>query len=72
MIETKLNQTWWENVYPSIEIGKITLNQNAANEFAEIEQLAFKPSNLIPGINPAPDKLIQARTIAYIDTQNYR
>ncbi|XP_053202579.1 peroxisomal catalase 1-like [Panonychus citri] len=65
-------KTWWENVYPSIEIGKITLNQNAANEFAEIEQLAFKPSNLIPGINPAPDKLIQARTIAYIDTQNYR
>ncbi|XP_015791012.1 catalase [Tetranychus urticae] len=65
-------KTWWEHLYPSTEIGKITLNRNPENEFAEIEQLAFKPSSLIPGIYPAPDKLIQGRILAYIDTQNYR
>ncbi|XP_045507720.1 catalase-like [Colias croceus] len=58
--------------YPLTEVGKLVLNKNPLNQFAEVEQLAFCPCNLVPGIDGAPDKLFQARTFVYRDTHMYR
>src|ERR1039457_5130966 len=58
--------------YPPITIGKITLNRNAQNYFAEIEQAAFEPANFVPGIGPSPDKMLQGRLFSYPDTHRYR
>ena len=52
--------------------GKLTLNRNPENYFAEVEQLAFSPSHLVPGIEPGPDPLLQARLFAYPDAQRHR
>lgn len=67
-----LTKRWPVEHYPLIEIGKIVLNRNPMNFFAEVEQLAFAPSNLIPGVEPSPDKMLQARLFAYADTQRHR
>jgi len=53
-------------------VGRLTLNRNAANFFDEIEQAAFSPSHLVPGIEPSEDPLLQARFFAYPDAQRYR
>ncbi len=53
-------------------MGEIELNRNPDNYFAEIEQLAFAPSNVIPGVSFSPDKMLQARTFAYADAHLYR
>ncbi|XP_034824737.2 catalase-like [Maniola hyperantus] len=58
--------------FPLHECGKLVLNRNAKNFFAEIEQLAFCPGNLVPGLVGSPDKLFQSRRLAYRDTQLYR
>ncbi|XP_034824736.2 catalase-A-like [Maniola hyperantus] len=58
--------------YPLHECGKLVLNRNAKNFFAEIEQMAFCPGNLVPGILGGPDKLFQARRLAYREAQLYR
>ncbi|XP_022816549.1 catalase-like [Spodoptera litura] len=58
--------------YPLRPLGRLVLNQNQVNYFAEIEQLAFCPDNLVPGILGAPDKLFEARRFGYRDAQNYR
>ncbi|CAG4993058.1 unnamed protein product [Colias eurytheme] len=58
--------------YPLTEVGKLVLNKNPVNQFADVEQMAFCPCNLVPGIDGAPDKLFEARTFAYRDTQLYR
>ncbi|XP_065226005.1 catalase-like [Planococcus citri] len=58
--------------FPLIEVGKLVLNENPINYFAQIEQLAYAPSNMIPGVEASPDKLLQARLFAYADTQRYR
>ncbi|XP_052738574.1 catalase-like [Bicyclus anynana] len=58
--------------YPLHQVGRLILNRNAKNNFAEIEQLAFSPGNIVPGILGSPDKLYEARVFAYRDTQNYR
>nr|XP_034834255.1 catalase-like [Maniola hyperantus] len=58
--------------FPLHPFGKITLNRNAKNYFAEIEQLAFSPSNLVPGVQGAPDKVFEARRLAYRDAQLFR
>ncbi|XP_045764344.1 catalase-like [Maniola jurtina] len=58
--------------YPLHKCGKIVLNRNAKNFFAEIEQMAFCPGNLVPGILGSPDKLFQARRLVYRETQLYR
>ncbi|CAI7614023.1 unnamed protein product [Penicillium glandicola] len=57
---------------PSRPFGKLTLNRNASNHFAEIEQLAFSPAHLVPGISPSEDPMLQARMFAYSDAQRYR
>ncbi|CAH3986897.1 unnamed protein product [Pieris brassicae] len=58
--------------YPLTPVGKMVLNKNAVNYFAEIEQLAFSPGNLVPGILGGPDKLFEGRRLAYREAQHYR
>ncbi|EDY42755.1 catalase [Streptomyces sp. SPB074] len=58
--------------YPLIEVGRMTLHTNPADFFTHIEQAAFDPSDLVPGIGPSPDKMLQARLFSYADTHRYR
>jgi catalase len=58
--------------YPLIDVGKMTLNQNPENFFADIEEAAFSPANMVAGIEPSPDKLLQGRLFSYADAQRYR
>ena len=53
------NQVWPHGQFPLIEVGRLTLNQNPVNYFAEVEQIAFAPSHMVPGIEPSPDKMLQ-------------
>lgn len=67
-----LTKTWPHSEFPLIPVGKFTLNRNATNYFAEIEQLAFSPSSMVPGIEPSPDKMLQGRLFSYTDTHLHR
>jgi len=58
--------------YPLQEIGRIVLNRNPANYYAEVEQVAFSPSHMVPGIEPSPDKMLQGRLFSYPDTHRHR
>ena len=59
-----LTKTWSQKDYPLIPVGHFTLNENPQNFFAQIEQAAFAPSNLVPGIGLSPDKMLLARAFA--------
>ncbi|MCG7408698.1 catalase [Paenibacillus sp. ACRRX] len=65
-------KVWPEEQFPLIKVGRMTLNENPANFFAEVEQSAFSPSALVPGIEPSEDKLLQGRLFSYPDTQRHR
>jgi catalase len=67
-----LTKVWPHADYPLIEVGILELNRNAENYFAEIEQAAFEPSNIVPGISFSPDKMLQARIMSYADAHRYR
>ena len=67
-----LTKVWPHGDYPLIKVGTMTLNRNPANFFAEIEQAAFEPSAIVPGIGFSPDKMLLGRTFAYSDTHRYR
>ncbi|XP_065156543.1 LOW QUALITY PROTEIN: catalase-like [Atheta coriaria] len=67
-----VSKTWPHADFPLIPVGKITLNKNPSNYFAEIEQLAFNPSHFIPGIDASPDRMLQGRLFSYGDTHRYR
>lgn len=67
-----LTKIWPVDEFPYIEVGRMTLNQNPKNYFAEVEQLAFNPGNRINGIEFSPDKVLQSRVFAYVDTQRHR
>ncbi|MDP9847339.1 catalase [Streptosporangium lutulentum] len=67
-----LTKVWPHADYPEITIGRFTLNRNPVNYFAEVEQAAFEPANLVPGIGPSPDKMLQGRLFSYPDTHRYR
>ena len=67
-----LTKTWSQKTHPLIEVGVLTLDRNPENYFAEVEQSAFSPSNVPPGIGFSPDKMLQARLFSYPDTQRYR
>ena len=67
-----LTKVWPHVDYPLIEVGIMELNQNPMNYFAEIEQAAFSPSNIVPGIGFSPDKVLQARIFSYADAHRYR
>ncbi|MCB9967745.1 MAG: catalase [Geminicoccaceae bacterium] len=67
-----LTKVWPHGDYPPIDVGVLELNRNPDNYFAEIEQAAFAPSNIIPGIGFSPDKMLQARIFSYADAHRYR
>lgn len=67
-----LTKIWPHSDFPLIPVGKLVLNQNPKNYFAEVEQLAFSPANLVPGIEPSPDKMLQGRLFSYSDTHRHR
>ncbi|MBS1181230.1 MAG: katA [Proteobacteria bacterium] len=67
-----LTKVWPHADYPLIEVGVFELNRNADNYFAEIEQAAFSPSNIVPGVGFSPDKMLQARIFSYADAHRYR
>ena len=67
-----LTKVWPHADYPLIDVGVMELNRNAENYFAEIEQVAFSPSNIVPGIGFSPDKMLQARIFSYADAHRYR
>ncbi len=67
-----LTKTWSHKDYPLIEVGVVELNRNPENYFAEMEQAAFSPSNVVPGISFSPDKMLQARVMSYPDAHRHR
>ncbi len=67
-----LTKVWPHADYPPIDVGVLELNENPENYFAEIEQAAFSPSNVVPGIGFSPDKVLQARIFSYADAHRYR
>ena len=67
-----LTKVWPKAEYPLIEVGVMELNRYPDNYFAEVEQAAFSPANIVPGIGFSPDKMLQARLFSYGDTQRYR
>jgi catalase len=67
-----LTKVWPHRDYPLIEVGEMVLDRNADNYFAEIEQLALSPSNIVPGIGFSPDKMLQARLFSYADAHRHR
>ncbi|KAH1022421.1 hypothetical protein HUJ04_011826, partial [Dendroctonus ponderosae] len=66
------SKVWLHADYPLIPVGRIVLNKNPTNYFAEVEQLAFDVSHIIPGINFSPDRMLQGRIFNYGDTHRYR
>src|SRR5258708_21410544 len=67
-----LTKVWPHSDYPLIEVGILELNRNPENYFAEAEQAAFSPTNIVPGIGHSPDKMLQARIFSYADAHRYR
>ena len=67
-----VTKVWPHADHPLIEIGRLTLNRNPDNYFAEVEQAAFSPANFVPGIGPSPDRMLQGRLFAYADAHRYR
>lgn len=67
-----LTKVWPHADYPLMDVGIIELNRNPQNYFAEVEQAAFTPANVVPGIGFSPDKMLQGRLFSYGDAQRYR
>ncbi|HET8730894.1 MAG TPA: catalase [Moraxellaceae bacterium] len=67
-----LTKVWSQKDYPLIEVGVLELNRNPDNYFADVEQAAFTPANVVPGIGFSPDKMLQGRLFSYGDTHRYR
>ncbi len=67
-----LTKVWLKKDYPLIEVGIMELNRNPENYFADVEQAAFNPANVVPGIGFSPDKMLQGRLFSYGDAQRYR
>ena len=67
-----LTKVWPHGDYPLIEVGVMELNRNPENFFAEVEQSAFNPASVVPGISFSPDKMLQGRLFSYGDAQRYR
>ncbi|MGO2870727.1 MAG: catalase, partial [Staphylococcus equorum] len=67
-----LTKVWYKDEYPLIEVGEFELNRNPENYFQDVEQAAFAPTNIVPGLDFSPDKMLQGRLFSYGDTQRYR
>jgi len=65
-------KVWPQKEYPLIPVGKMILDTNPKNYFAEVEQAAYAPAHLIPGIEPSPDKMLQGRLFSYTDNHRHR
>ena len=67
-----VTKVWFHGDAPLRPVGRMVLNRNPKNYFAEVEQAAFSPGNLVPGIAPSPDKMLQGRIFSYPDTHRHR
>lgn len=67
-----VTKVWSQKDYPLIEVGRMVLNRNPENYFAEVEQATFSPGTFVPGIEASPDKMLQGRLFAYADAHRYR
>jgi catalase len=67
-----LTHVWPHSKFPLREVGEFTLNENARNYFAEVEQVAFNPSHMVPGIEPSADPVLQSRLYSYPDAHRHR
>jgi len=67
-----VTKVWSKKQYPLIEVGVLELNRNPSNYFAEVEQAAFNPANVVPGVSFSPDKMLQGRLFSYGDAQRHR
>ncbi|MFP8836166.1 catalase [Hydrogenophaga sp. XSHU_21] len=67
-----LTKVWPHQHYPLVEVGVLELNRNPENYFADVEQAAFSPANIVPGIGFSPDKMLQGRLFSYGDAHRYR
>ena len=67
-----LTKVWFKDEYPLIPVGEFELNRNPENYFQDVEQAAFAPTNIVPGIDFSPDKMLQGRLFSYGDAQRYR
>ena len=67
-----LTKVWSKKDFPLIEVGVMELNRNPDNYYADVEQASFAPSNLVPGIGPSPDRMLQSRLFSYADAARYR
>ena len=67
-----LTKVWPHGDYPLVKVGRMVLDRNPDNYFAEVEQSAFEPNNMVPGIGPSPDKMLLARLFSYHDTHLHR
>lgn len=67
-----VTKVWPHGDFPLIDVGMLELNENPTNYFAQVEQAAFTPANLVPGIGHSPDRMLQGRIFSYGDTQRYR
>lgn len=67
-----LTKVWPHSDYPPITVGRLVLDRNPENFFAQIEQASFEPANMVPGIGPSPDKMLIGRMFSYPDTHRYR
>ncbi|KAL6431868.1 hypothetical protein ACFW04_007372 [Cataglyphis niger] len=70
--ELQVESVWPHKEYPLIPVGKLVLDRNPENYFADVEQMAFDPAHMVPGIEPSPDKMLQGRLFAYGDTHRHR
>ncbi len=67
-----VTKVWPHGDYPLVPVGRMVLDRNPDNYFAQVEQAAFEPSNFVPGIGPSPDKMLQGRLFSYPDSHRYR
>jgi catalase len=67
-----ITKVWPHADFPPVPVGRLVLNRNPDNYFAEVEQAAFSPANFVPGIGPSPDKMLQGRLFSYHDTHRHR
>lgn len=67
-----VTKVWPHSDYPLIPVGKLILNRNPENYFADVEQSAFCPAHMVPGIEPSLDKMLQGRLFSYTDTHRHR
>lgn len=67
-----LTKVWYKEDYPLIPVGEFELNRNADNFFQDVEQSAFTPANVVPGIHFSPDRMLQGRLFSYGDAHRYR